>query len=186
MAVVRPGVMLRVLASPARLEVLEQLRADGPASIADLARRLGRSAHSLYYHVHALERAGLLRRRGTRRTLRRDEVVYERIADAIALAYAPSSETATAAVEASGRAVLRRAERVFARSISEGLIECPTGESDGFVTSRKAWLTPGGIVEVRRLLRRLDAVLARESRRKRGRTYLLTTALSPTVGSRKS
>jgi DNA-binding MarR family transcriptional regulator len=177
--------MLRALASPVRVEVLEQLRASGPTSIADLAQELGRTPHSLYYHVHALEQAGLLRRRGTRRTARRDEVVYERIADAIALAYAPSSETGTAAVESAGRAVLRRAERVFARAIRERLIECPAGESDGFVASRKAWLTPKGIAEVRRLFQRLDSVLARESRLKRGRTYLVTTALSPTAGSEK-
>jgi DNA-binding MarR family transcriptional regulator len=186
MTIVRPGAMLRALASPVRVEVLEQLRASGPTSIADLARQLGRTPHSLYYHVHALERAGFLRRRATRRTARRDEAVYERIADAIALAYAPSSEAGTAAIERAGRAVLRRTERVFARAVLEGLVECPAGESDAFVTSRKAWLTPGGIGEVRRLLRRLDSVLARESRRRKGRTYLITTAMSPTIASRKT
>jgi DNA-binding MarR family transcriptional regulator len=46
------------------------------ASIAALAKRLGRTPHSLYYHVKLLERAGVVRIADTRRRGRRDERIW--------------------------------------------------------------------------------------------------------------
>ncbi|MGH7470615.1 MAG: ArsR/SmtB family transcription factor [Longimicrobiales bacterium] len=50
---------LEAVASPARLEILSAL-GDGPATTQELARRLGRSRQSLYYHLDVLEKAGLV------------------------------------------------------------------------------------------------------------------------------
>src|SRR5690606_35350886 len=50
---------LDAVASPARLEILFAL-GDGPRTTQELARRLGRSRQSLYYHLAVLERAGLV------------------------------------------------------------------------------------------------------------------------------
>src|SRR5215831_10287962 len=51
---------LRALVSPARQEIIDLLARMGDTTIAELAAGLGRPADGLYYHVRALQRAGLI------------------------------------------------------------------------------------------------------------------------------
>jgi DNA-binding MarR family transcriptional regulator len=51
---------LRGLAHPLRLQLLEVLYAEGPATATQLARRLGESSGSTSYHLRALHRAGMV------------------------------------------------------------------------------------------------------------------------------
>ena len=69
-------VAIEALASPHRLEIVSAIGEAEQASIAALARRLGRTPHSLYYHVKLLGRAGVVRLADTRRRGRRDERIW--------------------------------------------------------------------------------------------------------------
>jgi DNA-binding transcriptional ArsR family regulator len=51
---------LRALAHPLRLQLLQVLHAEGPATASQLARRLGESSGSTSYHLRALYRAGMV------------------------------------------------------------------------------------------------------------------------------
>jgi DNA-binding transcriptional ArsR family regulator len=51
---------LRGLAHPLRLQLLQVLRSDGPATATQLARRLGESSGATSYHLRALHRAGMV------------------------------------------------------------------------------------------------------------------------------
>lgn len=51
---------LRALAHPLRLQLLEVLRVEGPATASQLARRLGESSGATSYHLRALHRAGMI------------------------------------------------------------------------------------------------------------------------------
>jgi DNA-binding transcriptional ArsR family regulator len=51
---------LRALAHPLRLELLQVLHAEGPATASQLARRLGESSGSTSYHLRALHRVGMV------------------------------------------------------------------------------------------------------------------------------
>src|SRR5215471_4711390 len=51
---------LRGLAHPLRLQLLHVLRAEGPATATQLARRLGESSGATSYHLRALHRAGMV------------------------------------------------------------------------------------------------------------------------------
>ncbi|MFL5943711.1 MAG: ArsR/SmtB family transcription factor [Gaiellaceae bacterium] len=51
---------LRALAHPLRLQLLEILGAEGPATASLLARRLGESSGATSYHLRALHRAGMV------------------------------------------------------------------------------------------------------------------------------
>lgn len=66
---------LRALAHPLRLQLLQLLRAEGPATASQLARRLGESSGATSYHLRALNRAGMIeedeRTRGRERWWRR-------------------------------------------------------------------------------------------------------------------
>ena len=59
---VRPmdAAQLRALAHPLRLQLLEILSAEGPATASLLARRLGESSGATSYHLRALHRAGMV------------------------------------------------------------------------------------------------------------------------------
>jgi len=51
---------LRALAHPLRLQLLELLHVEGPATASQLARRLGESSGATSYHLRALHRAGMV------------------------------------------------------------------------------------------------------------------------------
>jgi DNA-binding transcriptional ArsR family regulator len=51
---------LRGLAHPLRLQLLEVLYAEGPATASQLARRLGESSGATSYHLRALHRVGMV------------------------------------------------------------------------------------------------------------------------------
>ncbi|HET9684419.1 MAG TPA: helix-turn-helix domain-containing protein [Gemmatimonadaceae bacterium] len=59
---VRPmdAAQLRALAHPLRLQLLELLSSDGPATASQLGRRLGESSGATSYHLRALHRAGMV------------------------------------------------------------------------------------------------------------------------------
>lgn len=51
---------LRALAHPLRLQLLQVLHVEGPATASQLARRLGESSGATSYHLRALHRAGMV------------------------------------------------------------------------------------------------------------------------------
>jgi DNA-binding transcriptional ArsR family regulator len=59
---VRPlnAAQLRALAHPLRLQLLQVLHVEGPATASQLARRLGESSGATSYHLRALHRAGMV------------------------------------------------------------------------------------------------------------------------------
>src|SRR6478735_6624587 len=69
---------LAALAHPLRMRILESLRE--PDSAAGVARRLGETRQKVNYHLKELERAGLVRRTGERRTGNFVEVLFEPVA----------------------------------------------------------------------------------------------------------
>lgn len=74
---IRATDQIRALASPARQEVVDALVAAGPASVAELAEHLGRAPDSLYFHLRRLEKVGLVREVGRRKSGRHVAVVYD-------------------------------------------------------------------------------------------------------------
>lgn len=51
---------LRALAHPLRLQLLDVLGAEGPATASQLARRLGESSGATSYHLRALHKVGMI------------------------------------------------------------------------------------------------------------------------------
>lgn len=71
---------LQALAHPLRVQILEALRV--PAAAATVARSLGQPRQKVNYHLKELERAGLVRRVGERRSGNFVETLYEAVARA--------------------------------------------------------------------------------------------------------
>jgi len=69
---------LQALAHPVRVQILEALRS--PASAAAVGRLVGQPRQNVGYHLKELERAGLVRRAGTRRNGNFIETLFESVA----------------------------------------------------------------------------------------------------------
>lgn len=72
---------LRALTSPMRRAFVDTLSSIGPASVREIASRMGKSAATLYYHLRQLEDAGVVREIAERPTGKRPEKVYELVSD---------------------------------------------------------------------------------------------------------
>ena len=167
----------RILASPLRAEIIGHLQADGPQSIRELAARLARPASGLYHHVRLLERSGLLVERARRRSGRREEAVY-----ALTAARAASTNARDPAHRAGIIAAATSALRLVGRELTAALDACPPGRQPGVRLSRqRVWLGPAGARRASALLHRLEALLATESRRRKGRLHVVTTVIVPLV-----
>ncbi len=79
--VLRTDEQRKAVASPLRLELLGLFIDRKPLSVAEIAERMGRSATGIHYHVRVLEKAGLLRCVGQKRSARRPEALYKPVAD---------------------------------------------------------------------------------------------------------
>ena len=175
---VRDPRQIEVLASAARQEIIDVVKSLGPCPVAEMARQLGRSADSLYYHVRRLESVGLLKRQALRRRGGREGSLYRTPRPRSRLVY----ETSNAAnVRAVGRVVtsmLRVAERDFRRALRPGAVV--EGLRRNLWAARATtWLTGSELEEINRLLRRVLEII--ESRRSPDgrRLYTLTWVLAP-------
>ena len=167
------------LTSPLRLEILGQFTGPAPLSVRDLAERMGRTPHSLYYHVHLMARVGLLREVGQREDGGRSEALYQPARHRVAL---------DAADPGSGPAIRRTmgaAFRMAERDLEAALESAP---ADPRLLGMRAHFRapPRVLKEVRRHLEAALEVVQRESRRGAGRQqgplYSLTLALLPLRG----
>jgi DNA-binding transcriptional ArsR family regulator len=73
---------LDALINPLRRRMISLLSASGPLSVRELAERMRRSPENMHYHVRALVGVGLVHVLGSRPTVRRDERLFDVVADA--------------------------------------------------------------------------------------------------------
>jgi hypothetical protein len=167
------------LTSPLRLEILGQFTGPRPLSVRDLAERMGRTPHSIYYHVHLLTRIGLLRKVGRQEGGGRAEALYQPARGRIALDAADPG--AGLAIRRTMGAAFRMAER----DLEAALASAP-GDPRLFGMRGHFRATPRVLQQVRRHLEGALDIVQREARRPPGRQqgplYSLTLALLPLRG----
>jgi len=167
---------LEAVASPARLELLSAL-GDGPATTHELARRLGRSRPSLYYHLNELQRAGLVavedpvaRRRDRRFRLRADRLSV-------------TPRRGSAADRMSAARAIQAMLRLTAREACTALIDQGTrldGRQRELIGFRgKARLTAAQLQRANALIGELETLFRSASSSPDRRPYALTLVLTP-------
>jgi len=167
-----------------RLEILGQFTDPGGMSIGDVAVRMGRPARSLYYHFDILEKAGLLRRVGSRAGTKRPEALFEPVAPRIELSH--SAKDIGPVLKAMA-AAFRMAERDLEAALTSGTARA-TGPDRNFHAMRlHARLSKKTLAEVNKHLRAILALIEREGRRKKipkdaDQHCSLTVALLPLRG----
>lgn len=177
---------IAALASPARQELVDGLQAAGPCSIAELARSLGRAPDSLYYHVRALLKVGLVVQTGSRTDGSRPEALYD-VPGKLALDHEPATRREQDSVARVVASALRIGERDFRRALAEGRARHRRGPKRNAWGGRlKGWLTPDELGAVRAHLEALSKLFARGQRRRGAELAALVFALAPLAPSSRT
>jgi DNA-binding transcriptional ArsR family regulator len=171
--------VLEALASPVRQELVSHL-GDGPATVTEIAQRLGRTRQSLYYHVLALERAGLVRKFGTRGEGRAAERLYA-VADGPAPMRGRSLDARErAAVARATAAMLRLTQREVVAATQRTAARAGGRRTAVVAVRAKARLDARTLARVRRLLDQLVGIFrAAKGRHRDQPPCALTMVLTP-------
>lgn len=168
---------IRALRTPARQEILEVLVRIGPCSARELAEETGRARASLYYHIHALVDAGLVRVAAGRRTGRATECLYEPVAKRIMLDRTERSSEFVSALADMHRATIRKAEREALVALDQGRAEhTPPGESVSLLRMT-ARLRPKAAAKARRMMLELARFIGENDDPNAPGIYAMTTVL---------
>lgn len=172
---------LRALASPVRQEIVDTLQSLGRASIAELARRLGRPADGLYYHVRALVAVGLVVDAGPRAAGRGEERVYRTFAPGrpLRLRYRPDHRPSAAALRRLVGSMVRAARRDFDVGLSLPGAAVQGKRRALWAGRNTGWLSPAELERCNELLAELGELLSRGPSRERPRMFALTYVLAP-------
>jgi len=176
------GRALRSLAYPARMELLEALMSEQPATVEDLGRYLDREPKSLYHHLRPLVADGLVVEAGERPTTKRPATLYRLPADRLELDPEDRSKAAREARLGMARSVLRRVIGLHQEALENR--ETVLGGRRRMLSlgHRIVRLTPSGLQRVNAKLRELFE-LCGEVHDERGQPFALTLSLAPATRS---
>ena len=169
---------IALLASPARIELIDTLEAlGGEASVAELAAQLGRPADGLYYHLRQLAEGGLLIEEATPEG-RRYRTRMPR-GERLRLRYRPGRTANAEAVDGVAASVLRVAGRDFSRALADpsSIVEGPLREL--WAARNKGWVGDAELAEINKLLLRINTLLRRARSPTRDRLVALSWILAP-------
>lgn len=169
---------VHALASPHRLEIIAALGDAKTASIAELARRLGRTPHSLYFHMKRLAEAGVAVPAETRRRGRRDEQVWTLAAQRIEVGPAdgatPFGIEASKAVDSMLRLTSRELRLALQRQGTR------RGRPTLVGMRMKGRVDGPTLRRITLLIRQIEALVRQANRRQAsGPLYALTVVLTP-------
>ena len=166
---------IKILASPARQELVDTLAAmGGQASAAALASQLGRHADGLYYHLRILCKAGLIQEfDGERGEERRYRLPGDHAAP-LRLAYQTGPDGNTEALHKFARGLLQVACQDFEQALDMPDVVVDGAQRQLWAARNKAWLSAEELAEANVLLERLCELMSRP--RAPGRDLLMSCA----------
>ncbi len=177
MVLSRPS-QIAAISSPMRHLILWTMEAFGRMTVSDLAERLGRTPESIYYHMRALSRAGLIVEHEIRPTGGRPEAVYGLPAEVLVTDPTQTSPSYLEAMRRSSAAMLRLASRQIDSALKRQRSEARKRHAAFCMQHAQARLRPRDISE---LNRRIDDVmtLLQERDHPDGETVAVTIAGAP-------
>lgn len=177
--VIRRRDQIAALESAVRQEIVDTIQAAGPLSASEISGLMGRPADALYYHLKRLVKVGLLLVRATRRSGRRDEVVYDLAGHPLVLDYPVSAEGKDHPLSGLVRSMLRTAEKDFRAAVGTNAAR-PDGDRRNLWAGRRhAWLSSRDLERVNDLVDQLVAIMTRARNPAGGELCTLTLVLAP-------
>lgn len=169
---------LEAVASPARQELLSAL-GNGPATVTELAERLGRTRQALYYHVRQLAGAGLVREAGERGAGRDRERVWALAVERVAVGARAGHRRDLATADRAVGAMLRLTAREVRAAIASGASARTGARRELLALRGKSRLEPQELARLNGQLEAIERLLVRAKARPAGRLYSLTIVLTP-------
>ncbi|CAG0981720.1 hypothetical protein PHYC_01801 [Phycisphaerales bacterium] len=166
---------IAAIASPIRQEIVDVIAATGPATIAHVAFLLGRRPDSLYYHVGALQRAGLLLPQQPRREGQRPASVYDVPGRPLRMA----SNRAPAAASRVIAGALSLARRDFSRVVASPATVFEGPDRDVWGARLRARLSPDRIRRVNELLSQVADLFQEPNPSDDARPFAITWVFAP-------
>ncbi len=177
---IRAPRQIRALRTPLRQEIVHTMSLLGSASVKELASALGRSPASLYYHVHELEDAGLIRKKTTRRSGTKAETIFETAAERIRIDRTKRSKAFVEALGDLHKAALSQATREVTAAVSAG--SGRGSEDDSLMLVRlSARLSRRDAKKAQQMLNDLAAFMGDHDRPDSGETFSFTAAMAKLV-----
>ncbi len=175
------------LSSPLRLEILGLFTRGEPLAIADMAGLMGRKAGSLYHHVGILEKAGLLRRTGTRPKGKRHEALFMPAALRVEMETPHDDEAAVEHALKALSSAFRMTERDLGAAVRDTSCEQEGPGRNLFATRMHMRATPELLAKVNGHLKALEDLLLAEAGKEQdpeapAQHLSLTIALLPIKG----
>jgi DNA-binding transcriptional ArsR family regulator len=169
---------LRAIASPGRDDIVDAVGAIGPCTVAQIARFLGLSRESIYYHVRALRDCGLLMESLGPGDRKKSVACYDLPGRPFVVRFDLRTPASRQAVVTLGGARLRAAKRGFERACHKGSVEVDGPRRNLWASRWKGWLSKKELEAANELLWRLYGLLfARKAPNRR--CYELTLVLAP-------
>jgi len=175
--VVRTSKELRALASPERQEIVQALVGRSPMSVREIGEALGRLPVSIYYHLRALERVGLIVRVGERAAERGDEALYAVPGGEISIRPDARGPREVEALRKIGAGMFRRAQRLHDAIVPETPARQPL-RREHMLAQRTVRLDAEGLKRMNTLLRELADQLQNAPPADRGAYYTVTLHLA--------
>jgi predicted ArsR family transcriptional regulator len=153
----------------------------GPASVAALARALGRAPNAFYFHIAKLEQVGLLVRRGGSGARGRPFALYDVPGRPMAVVYQPDQPKTKPPIVKLVRAMVASAARSFTRAYRPDVAVVAGPERNLWAARSKQWLSPRELREVNAHLQALADLLNRSDyeRQEGDQLMELTFVLAP-------
>jgi DNA-binding transcriptional ArsR family regulator len=149
----------------------------GTVPVAELSAALGRPADAIYYHLRALERAGLVIRAGSRKQGKRQAALFRTISPDLSLEYQVGPKGNAREITAIVSSMLRLGARDFRRAFQRGGATVSGPRRELWALRRAGWLTPEEMIKVNRSIESLASAVSRP--RGKGRLYAITVVLTP-------
>jgi DNA-binding transcriptional ArsR family regulator len=174
--IIRNPKYFKALTSAQRIEIISSLGDAGPASIAELAARLGRTPHSLYHHMETLTEAGIVR--AVREGKKKKEAIYSLTSEKILLDPDRKSPAALLAAKKSIDSALRVTSREVYEALSSD-VKRDGQNRELYAVRLKGRFLPATLKSVNKHLQKIEEILRKQGRSSEGKLFALTIVLTP-------
>lgn len=173
------------MVAPVRLEIIEAMRMIAPCSIAEIAGALDRPADTLYRHIDKLKRAGAVIDAGVRRAGRRNEQLYDLVADDFRVGFKDTSDrAANKAYNETIQSILKIASRT-ARDSAAACQLIGIGDDRNLIGKiEHAWLSHSDFLALREILMRAKQFMDKRKGARDGRLYVAAFLAVPVTRKR--
>jgi len=169
----------KVVASPVRREIWSYLRSQGPHTVSEIARGLGRSQTSLYAHVKMLDRSGVIKPTGSKRSGKRHATIYSSGVAESKLAYDKKNKLSVKGWARYATALLRRANREMAEHLAGGDAGVKGKNRDASLLGSRTRLTKKQLSEINSHIDAIEKIVAKSDSSDSSDIYSVNIAVYP-------